>query len=71
MNLRRSGAYPILLLLLSLDSVSAADSVSLKLKNQVTIYRDHYGTPHIVGETEQRHLFRLWLCASRRSSRSR
>ncbi len=24
-----------------------------RLANQVTIYRDHYGVPHIVGETEE------------------
>ena len=27
------------------------------LVSQVTIYRDHYGTPHIVGATEQATFF--------------
>src|SRR6266851_9086417 len=43
----------ILLILISTASTYGADPLS----KQVTIYRDNYGVPHIVGETEEATFF--------------
>src|SRR5262245_31234200 len=37
--------------------IPSAAKASDPLAMQVTIYRDHYGTPHIVGATEQATFF--------------
>src|SRR6266851_6782138 len=45
--------FSILLILISTASTYGADPLS----KQVTIYRDNYGVPHIVGETEEATFF--------------
>src|ERR1039458_6226285 len=39
------------------DTTMAAPAPPDPLAGQVTIYRDNYGTPHIVGETEEATFF--------------
>ena len=48
-----------LLLLLGLSVAAAQDHVSAaeQISRQVTIYRDHYGTPHVFGKTDASTVF--------------
>ena len=46
-----------LFILVAACAAAAATAAPDPLASQVTIYRDHYGTPHIVGETEEATFF--------------
>jgi acyl-homoserine-lactone acylase len=54
--MRISGFYPVLLLLTA--CVAAAQQPSAEqMAQQVTIYRDHWGTPHVFGKTDASTIF--------------
>jgi len=53
---RLGNLLPVLWAVVSLFTVPCASAAD-KLSRQVTIYRDIYGTPHIVGETEEATFF--------------
>src|ERR1700733_1419289 len=54
--MRFSGLYPVLLLLTTCVAVAQQSSIE-QMAQQVTIYRDHWGTPHVFGKTDASTIF--------------